>query len=266
MRNTFSVLLVAGLGLGVAPASAQVGGAPPGGMTDMTPEQAEAMAERMMRQMAGQMGLDPEALRNATPEEREQMLQGGADAMAERMLLQMGARMGVDPDALRNASPEERERMIGAAAEAMAEQVTKQVEQTLDMSTEEMKNLSEEEIHARMAARLEPDAGIPAAIEPRPLLPAPRRGFPDGSVPLPVGENFGAELVFDEPPARDLLLVVADLRAREIVWRGNRSAPLREHLNLLEIAPDPSVLVIELIDPITRRVIRRYRPVAAFTE
>lgn len=275
MKHAPGILATIGLGLLTAPALAQVGGMspgglpggglPPGGMTEMTEEQVDALTDRMMRQMGARMGLDAEALQDATPEERERMLQRGAMAMTERLMLRIGASMGLDPEALRDATPEERTRMLQDGAAAMANRTTKQVEQTLGIPIQEMKTLSDEEVRARMAARAELGTAR-APISPRPLPTAPRQGFPDGSVPLPVGDDYSAELVFEESPVRELLIVAADLRARQIVWRESRTMPLREHLDLLELAQDPAMLVLELIDPRTRRVIRRYRPVAAATE
>ncbi|HSF96552.1 MAG TPA: hypothetical protein VLA52_16120, partial [Thermohalobaculum sp.] len=70
-------------------------------------------------------------------------------------------------------------------------------------------------------------------------------------------------LVVDEPAGRKLLLVAADIGRHEIVLRETRAVPFSEQINLRDIAPDPNMLVLELIDPETHRVIRRYRPVAA---
>lgn len=230
MKHETTIALTLLFGLGAAPAPAQMGGMPSGDMSSMTPEQAAAMAEQMMLRFGGKMGLDPEALRNASPEEREEMLQGGADAMAGQVMQRM-------------------ERMFG-------------------MSAEEMQNLSPAEkvaLRARMTARFQQQA-VAQPAEPRPLYAAPPHGFPDGSVPLPVLADYSTDLAIAEPAGQDLLLVAVDLPAREIVWRETRTTPFEEHLNLLDIAPDPSVLILELIDPDTHRVIRRYRPVAAATD
>jgi len=59
------------------------------------------------------------------------------------------------------------------------------------------------------------------------------------------------------------LLVVADAARQEILWRETRVPPFDEDLPLREISPALSNLVIELIDPETRRMVRRFRPVAA---
>jgi len=211
-------------------AFAQMGGMPMGGipaMGDMTDEQADAMAAEMMQRYGAMMGLDPEALRNATAEEQQRMLEAGANAMAERM--------------------------------------TQGLEQALGMPLEEIQNLSDEEMRALVLARPQPEAALPP-IEPRPLRTMPRDGFPDGSMPLPTAPDYQATLVYDEPPERDLLLIVVDPRANEIIWRETRTAPFEEHLSLLEIASDPSVLILEVIDPQTRRVLRRYRPAALVGE
>ena len=73
-------------------------------------------------------------------------------------------------------------------------------------------------------------------------------------------------MAVDEPAGREFLLVVADVIQRQIVWRETRTAPFEEHLNLLDVAPEPSSLILELIDPDSHLVIRRYRPVAAEIE
>jgi hypothetical protein len=198
------------------------GGTPAGDMANMTPEQAQAMADQMMLQLGGQLGLDPEALRNATPRQREEMLRGAADVMSN--------------------------------------QAVQQFESNIGMSVEEFKNLSKED----QAALMMPRSDAPETrFDPMPLPAAPGRGFPDGSIPLPVAADYTTDLAVDEPVGQEFLLVVADMIHRQIVWREMRIAPFEEHLNLLEIAPEPSALIVELIDPDTHRVIRRYRPVAA---
>lgn len=198
------------------------GGMPAGDMTNMTPEQAQAMADRMMLQLGGQLGLDPEALRNATPKQREEMLRG--------------------------------------AAEASSNQMIQQLENDIGMSVSEFKNLGEDDQAALMMRRSDaPETGF----DPMPLPAAPGQGFPDGSIPLPVAADYTTVLAVKEPAGREFLLVVADVIQRQIVWRETRTAPFEEHLNLLDIAPEPSALILELIDPDTHRVIRRYRPVAA---
>lgn len=224
MKRATTVALALLLGLSAAPAWAQTGGVP-----NMTPEQAQQMADQMMLRFGKQMGVDPEALRNATPEQREEMLRGGAEAMAGQTMQRM--------------------------------------EQMFGMPVEELQNLSAEQkagMRARMMARFQPPT--PPEADAIPLRYTPARGFPDGSTPLPVAADYSTILVVAEPAGRELLLVVADVVRREIVWRETRTAPFEEHLNLLDIAQDPSVLILELIDPETHRVIRRYRPVAAASE
>jgi hypothetical protein len=222
MKYVTAIALALLLGLSVNPAAAQSGGAP-----NMTPEQAEAMAGQMMLRFGNQMGLDPEALRNASPEEREDMLRSGSGAMARQPLQRM--------------------------------------EQMFGMPVEEMQNLSDEDkeaLRARMMTRFQTAAQQPET-DTFPLRYAPARGFPDGSIPLPVAADYSTVLLVSEPVNWELLLVVADVARQMIIWRKTRIAPFEEHLNLLDIAPDPSVLILELIDPDTHRVIRRYRPVAA---
>ncbi len=228
LATTIALALLLGLSTGLA--QAQMGGVPTGGMPNMTPEQAQQMADQMMLKFGAKMGLDPEALRDASPEEREEMLRGGADAMAGQTMQRM--------------------------------------EQMFGMSVEEMQNLSAEDkaaLRDRMMARSQ-QLRTPPEADALPMRHAPARGFPDGSTPLPVAADYSTVLVVTEPVDRELLLVVADVARREIVWRETRTAPFEEHLNLLDIAPEPSDLILELIDPDTHRVIRRYRPVAAASD
>ena len=201
------------------------GGMPTDEMPNMTPEQAQAMAEQMMLQLGGQLGLDPEVLRNATPKQRKEILRG--------------------------------------AAEASSGNAVQQFENDIGMSVGEFKNLSEEEQTALMMRRSEAPE---TKFDPMPLPAAPDRGFLDGSTPLPVAADYTVDLAVDEPAGREFLLVVADVIQRQIVWRETRTAPFEEHLNLLDIAPEPSSLILELIDPDSHLVIRRYRPVAAEIE
>jgi hypothetical protein len=183
------------------------------------------------------------------------------------MMLRFGEQMGLDPEALRNASPEEREEMLRGGAGAMSGQTMRKMEQMFGMPVEEMQNLSnedKEDMRARMMARSRPTT--PPEADTLPMHDAPALGFPDGSTPLPVAVDFSTVLVVAEPAGRELLLVVADVARSKVVWRETRTAPFEEHLNLLDIAPEPSDLILELIDPDTHRVIRRYRPVAAASE
>lgn len=236
MKFATTIALTLVLGLGTTSALAQIGGMPTGGMpgggmANMTPEQAQAMAEQMMLQLGGQLGLDPELLRDATKEERDELLD--------------------------------------RASEARRGQSIQQMEQNLGMSLDQFETLSEDEKNALVMGMLNmpgPKAPEPNMVDLLPLHFVPSRGFPDGSVPLPVADDYSTELVVTEPVGRELLLVVADMSRREIVWREKRTAPFKEHLNLLDIAPDPSALILELIDPDTHVVIRRYRPVAAASE
>ncbi|MFV2038546.1 MAG: hypothetical protein ACC646_13235, partial [Paracoccaceae bacterium] len=50
-------------------------------------------------------------------------------------------------------------------------------------------------------------------------------GFRDGSAPVAVAADFIAELEVKDPPGREMMVVVADFAAREIVWRETRTAP-----------------------------------------
>jgi hypothetical protein len=245
--------------IGVTGAQAQSGSA-------TTPEQEQALTQQMLLQMGSRMGLDPEVLRNATPEQQREMLRQGGSAMADQMMQQMGAQMGLDPEAMRNATPDEQENMIRDGGKAMRGNMLGQIEQMFGMSIEEMQNLSEDDkaaMQARMMARAQAGQTPSPEDDPLPMRNAPRNGFPDGSIPLPVAADYTTDLAVNEPAGREMLFVAADTRRHEIVWRETRTAPFEQHLELLDITSDPSALVFELIDPNTRRVIRRYRPVAA---
>ncbi|MFV2001659.1 MAG: hypothetical protein ACC619_01610 [Paracoccaceae bacterium] len=197
-------------------------------------------------------GLSINDLRNMTPEQ--------AQGLADQMLQQLGKKMGVDPGALQNADQQEQQELLSGAMQERADQMIARIEAKTGMSIDEFNKLSEAEQNALMAARPEP---ANTGFDPLPLLAAPVRGFPDGSAALPVAADFDAALRVSEPAGHEVLVVVADMAQREIVWREIRAVPFEERLNLLQLSPNPSALIIELIDPETRRVIRRYRPVAA---
>ena len=74
--------------------------------------------------------------------------------------------------------------------------------------------------------------------------------------------DYIAELSVSEPAGRQMILVVADAVRREILWRSERVPPFDESLQLSEISSRLPDVVVELIDPKTRRVARRLRPVA----
>jgi hypothetical protein len=184
-----------------------------------------------------------------------------AQTMADEMLLRLGSQLGLDPEALRNAPKKERKAMIGRAGEGFLGAAQGQMENMLGMPLEDIENLSPQDIMAVMMGAA--GQGSTPPIPPSPLLDAPSRGFPDGALPWPIPADFVAELSVEEPSNVEMLVVLADTARREIVWRETRTAPFQERLSLLDIAPDPGALVLELIDPSTHRVIRRYRPVAA---
>jgi hypothetical protein len=191
-------------------------------------------------------------MKQMTPEEARQW--------ADEMMLKMGKSLGVDPETMKNASPEERNRLLQEGAEAFSNRMIEDVEQRIGMSIEEWESLSETEREARSREMFMPAAPLQEDI---PLDPAPPIAFGDGSEPLPVGPDQVAQLNVEGEAGRDYLLVAADQAARRIVMRENRTAPFEERIALKELAADPNNLVIELIDPDTRRVVRRYRPVAA---
>ena len=188
---------------------------------------------------------------NMTPEQ--------AREMADRMMQQMGGAMGLDPETLRNATPEQRREMLKGAADAMAGQMQQRLEQSFGMPLDQVEKLGEDELRALMATRHRPPM---PAFEPTLLRPAPASGFPDGAMPLPVRNGNVASLSF-EMAQGDVLLVVADTARQEILLNETRTTPLEEEIDLDCMARDTGALVVEIIDPRTHRVIRRYRPVAA---
>jgi len=190
----------------------------------------------------------------------QQMTPEEAQKWADEMMLKMGKSLGVDPEAMKNASPEERNRLLQEGAEAFSNRMIEGVEQRIGMSIEEWESLSEAEQEAKSREMFMPAAPVQEDI---PLDPAPSLAFRDGSEPLAVGPDQVAVLRIEAEPGRDYILVAADTTARRIVLRENRTAPFEERIALKGLAPDPNALVIELIDPDTHRVARRFRPVAA---
>jgi hypothetical protein len=95
-----------------------------------------------------------------------------AEAAAERMMMQMGKTVGVDPEALRNALPEERQLMLRDAGKAMAERIRETAAHNFGVTPEEMKTKTPDELRARMAVRMSPPAAEP--VPPPPPLPPAR--------------------------------------------------------------------------------------------
>jgi hypothetical protein len=204
----------------------------------------------------GSMGLSLEEMQNMTPEE--------AQAMAQRLMLQMGGQLGVNQTALENATLDEQEDLIRQAAKSQAGGILGQMEQMFGMSVQDMQNLDaagKAELRANISSDFQ--ASIGGQTDALPMQPAPPGGFRDGSTSLPVQPDFSTVLTVENPADQEVLLVVADLTRREIVWREPRNTPFSEHFNLLELARNPNTLVLELINPHTGRVIERFRPVAA---
>jgi len=190
----------------------------------------------------------------------QQMTPEEAQKWADEMMLKLGKSLGVDPEAMENASPEERNRLLQEGADAFSNRMIEGVEQRIGMSIEEWESLSEAEQEAKSREMFAPSAPVQEDI---PLDPAPPLAFGDGSEPLAVGSDQVAVLRVEEEAGRDYILVAADTAARRIVLREDRTAPFEARIALKSLAPDPNALVIELIDPNTRRVARRFRPVAA---
>lgn len=198
--------------------------------------------------------LSPEKMMSMTPEDRE--------AAVEDMMIEFGVKMGLDEAALRAATPEQRQEMLRSGAAAIRERMEQSLEQRFGRPIEELENMSEDQLRTLVASRAAAATDDPADAAPR-LRPEPLGGFPDGSEPLPVTADYVAELSVSEPAGRQMILVVADAVRREILWRSERMPPFNESLDLSDISSRLSNLVVELIDPETRRVARRLRPVAA---
>lgn len=190
----------------------------------------------------------------------QQMTPEEAQKWADEMMLKLGESLGVDPEAMRNAPPEKRNRLLQEGADAYSSRMIEGIEQRMGMSVEEWKAMSEAERDARAREMFAPPAPV---LEDIPLDPAPPAAFRDGSEPLAVGPDQVAVLRVEEEAGRDYLLVASDASARRVVMREDRTAPFEERIALKGLAPDPNALVIELIDPNSRRVVRRFRPVAA---
>jgi hypothetical protein len=197
--------------------------------------------------------MSPEKTMAMTPEQRE--------AAIEEMMVKFGARIGIDEAEMRAATPEQREELLRSGAEAMQKRMEENLEKRLGRPIAELKDMSEDELRALVLARQTAAPETPRDAEPK-LFPAPPGGFPDGSEPLPLAEGQVAKLSLAEPIGREMLLVVADAARQEILWRDTRVPPFEETLPLPQFSSALSTLVIEFIDPETRRVLRRFRPVA----
>lgn len=187
-----------------------------------------------------------------------------AARMADQIMKQFGAVMGVDPDTLENATEQERRELLREGADDYVERMRRQMEQRFGVSLDEMENLSEDEMRELMMGGT--GAGRPgpgATASPLALPPAPARGFPDGSIPVPIGPDRSAHLGVTAPPGQQVILVAVDMTIREIVLREERTIPFEAQLQLDDFSRDPSRLLFEVIDAGTHRVIHRYRPVAA---
>jgi hypothetical protein len=203
-----------------------------------------------------ELGLSPEDLQSMTPEQAEEL--------KRTLMLQMGGQFGLDPTLLDGLTQDQQEEMIRDAAKGRAGGILGQLEQMFGMSVSEMQNLDQTgkaNLSASLSSQFQTTIG--GRTDAFPLRHAPPGGFPDGSIPLPVENDLIAALSVEEMLDHDVLLVVADLTRREIVWQETRTSPFVENWNLSDLSRDPNALVIELIDPQAGRVIRRYRPVAA---
>lgn len=202
-------------------------------------------------QMPGMPDMGEMPTKEMTPEEAQQW--------ADEMMLKLGESMGVDPEAMRNATEEERRELLRDGADAYARRIVEGFEQRTGMSIEELDAMSEAEQDAKMRELFAPAAPV---LEDLPLDPAPPLGFADGSESLPVGPDQVAELSIEGAAGREYILVASNAPARRIVMRETRVAPFQARIALKGLAEDPNALVIEVIDPDTGRVVRRFRPVA----
>lgn len=212
-----------------------------------------------------------------SPEGLAKMAPGGGDATTGGTI-NLGAGLGLDEGELRAETMEERAELMLRRAEEMKQKMLGQVAERLGVTVDELVSMSEQDVRAledqhRSAIAVERAAedqhrSATVVVDEQPAfplplpLPAPPGGFRDGSEGLVVDAGYVAELAVAEPEGKEMLMVIADPLRREIVWRAERTPPFVEPLRLDELAADPSRLVIELIDPGTRRVVRRFRPVA----
>ena len=174
-------------------------------------------------------------------------------------------------------APVDRNGAEGAEMEAMAARMEAQIEQTFGASPDEMSEMSGAELLLRFGvnalSRSAEGAGSAGTAPPSAsgrlpihgdgaptLRHAPHGGFPDGAEPLPTSSEGLADLSVTGAP-RDALLVVADPVAQEALLVEDVRLPLARTLNLGTLSPRFPDLVVELMDPSTRRIIHRYRPV-----
>lgn len=163
-----------------------------------------------------------------------------------------------------------------AEAEAMAQPMESKVEEMLGARPDELKDMSKLELMMRLGAnamtRGEPEEArdTPRArpvkphppLDPLSLAPEPPGGFADGAHPLPT-DRSGATLLTATDPPGPAILVVVDPVERRILLREDVTLPLRRDLSLRSLSPRFDTLVVELLDPPTRHVLLRFRPVSA---
>ncbi|HUF86809.1 MAG TPA: hypothetical protein VMM59_05445 [Thermohalobaculum sp.] len=186
-----------------------------------------------------------------------------AARMAEEMMERIGAIIGLDRQVLESASPEERRRLLEQAAEGYAERMRQQMEQRLGRPVEELDTLGEDALMGILRGGASGGPQAPAAPRRIPRPRAPAGGFPDGATALAVGPDFAAQLSVASPEGREVILVAVDLGVREIVLCEEHTIPFAAGLRLDRLAPQPSPVLLEVIDAGTHRVIARYRPVDA---
>lgn len=179
-------------------------------------------------------------------------------------------------DALLEPAPDaDPETAARAQAEVMAQEMEAQVEDMFGASSEEVKEMSGLEIMLRLGANAlssreqlqSSETSEPSPIVPHQLLAlpgltsAPPAGFADNALPLPAERSGAAVLTVSEPPG-PAILVVTDPVERRVLLREDVSLPLRRELSLRPLSHRVDTLVIELIDPASRRILQRFRLVA----
>ncbi len=194
---------------------------------------------------------------------------GEARRMASDMMKNMGMPLGVDVDKLMTGTREERKAYSESLRKNLLKKREETYQSTFGMSPEELEKLDMEERREVFRKRGGMKTMTPSAPEPgsrithNPPPPMPSSGFPDGSKALPVSGDLTATLEYSSAPDSSLTMVAVDLARSEIVHQAVKSGPISEKLNLRHFDAEPADLLIELVDPESRKVVARFRPVTA---
>lgn len=187
----------------------------------------------------------------------------------QEMMKGIGGMFGVDMEEMQDLSREERNRKMKEAAEKLQSDMNTNLEKKLGMNVDAFKALDKDEARALFQRRM--GGGIPGQGQDRLAdvlntpRPAPRHGFPDGSVAVPIADGKIKLPDNLESKRQDLFLIAVDSWEREIVWRLN-AVKGGQIVNLKDIDAPQSSLLLEVVDPQTRRVVKRLRPVSSVAE